>query len=621
MADIKWSAFPSTASAAASGDTLVGLHIGANYQFGVTATPTSLAIAQWDINSNLSANNLLPGFATTATAGANTILTVASKNTQEFTGSTTQTVTMPVTSTLVAGFPFKIINNSSGIVTINSSGGNVIQAMAANTSALLTCVSTSGTSAASWNATYISDGAGVLSITGTANQIIASSGTGNVTLSAPQDIATISSPTFAALTLTAPLTVANGGSGRATATAYALLAAGTTATGIQQSLGTGNTGQLLQSNGAAALPTWTTATFPSGSGTLNHMLRSDGTNWVQTTNTTLTSGDVLAGVTSATIGDINIAGSTLISTSTNENITITPNGSGEVLLGIGTPVNVSAGFFTQITNNLSTGNSLLVASFDNLPVSGAIYGALKSRSTVVNSFVALQTNDVIGGFVGYGDTGFTYRSCGGMILACAASPSSGIMPTQLTLSTQNAAGSTTTALTISDAQIVTLANALPVGSGGLGITTTPSNGFIPIGNGTNYVSSAITPGAGISVTNGAGTITIASTASGLTWSGVAGTTQAAAVNSGYIIQNASQTTVTLPVTAAIGSTIAIQGLGAAGWVLAAGVGQTIKLGSATTTSGGSLTSAAQYDTVQVVCIVANTTWSVSFTLSTGLTLA
>ncbi len=105
-------------------------------------------------------------------------------------------------------------------------------------------------------------------------------------------------------------------------------------------------------------------------------------------------------------------------------------------------------------------------------MSGAIYGALKSRSTVVNSFVALQANDVIGGFVGYGDTGFTYRSCGGMILACAASPSSGIMPTQLTLSTQNTSGSTTTALTISDAQVVTLANALPGASGGTGVANT-----------------------------------------------------------------------------------------------------------------------------------------------------
>ncbi len=53
------------------------------------------------------------------------------------------------------------------------------------------------------NKTYVDSliSAGVLSITGTTNQIIASSPTGNVTLSLPQDIAIGSSPTFSALTL------------------------------------------------------------------------------------------------------------------------------------------------------------------------------------------------------------------------------------------------------------------------------------------------------------------------------------------------------------------------------------------------------------------------------------
>ncbi len=179
MADIKWSAFPSTASAAASGDTLVGLHSGANYQFGITATPTSLAIGQWDTNSNFSANNFLPGFATIVSAAGNTVLTVASKNTQEITGSTTHTITMPVVSTLVTGFPFKIINNSSGAVTVNSSGGNAIQVMAAGTTLLLTCVSTSGTTAASWNATYVTDAGGTVS-PGTANQLAYYASTGSV---------------------------------------------------------------------------------------------------------------------------------------------------------------------------------------------------------------------------------------------------------------------------------------------------------------------------------------------------------------------------------------------------------------------------------------------------------
>ena len=51
--------------------------------------------------------------------------------------------------------------------------------------------------------------------------------------------------------------------------------------------------------------------------------------------------------------------------------------------------------------------------------------------------------------------------------------------------------------------------ALGVASGGTGITTIPTNGNIPIGNGTNYVASTITAGTNIAVTNGSGSVSIA----------------------------------------------------------------------------------------------------------------
>ncbi len=64
-------------------------------------------------------------------------------------------------------------------------------------------------------------------------------------------------------------------------------------------------------------------------------------------------------------------------------------------------------------------------------------------------------------------------------------------------------------LTISGTGVVTLSTALGVASGGTGITTTPSNGFIPIGNGTNYVAAAITGTANqVTVTNASGSITL-----------------------------------------------------------------------------------------------------------------
>lgn len=66
-------------------------------------------------------------------------------------------------------------------------------------------------------------------------------------------------------------------------------------------------------------------------------------------------------------------------------------------------------------------------------------------------------------------------------------------------------GSGLSALNASNISTGTLA----VGRGGLGITTTPTNGQIPIGNGTTYVAAAITGTTDqITVTNGAGTITL-----------------------------------------------------------------------------------------------------------------
>ena len=91
------------------------------------------------------------GYATTATAAGTTTLTVASKYQQYFTGSTTQTVVMPVASTLVVGWKIRVVNNSSGIVTVQSSGANTIYAVPAGADVIFTCILTSGTTAASWD--------------------------------------------------------------------------------------------------------------------------------------------------------------------------------------------------------------------------------------------------------------------------------------------------------------------------------------------------------------------------------------------------------------------------------------------------------------------------------------
>ena len=94
------------------------------------------------------------GYTTTATAAGTTTLTVISTEQQFFTGTTTQTVVLPVTSTLSLGTIYRIVNNSTGIVTVNSSGGNLVQAMASGSSAIFTVIAITGTTAASWSVAY-----------------------------------------------------------------------------------------------------------------------------------------------------------------------------------------------------------------------------------------------------------------------------------------------------------------------------------------------------------------------------------------------------------------------------------------------------------------------------------
>jgi invasion protein IalB len=96
-------------------------------------------------------------FASTTTAAATTTLTVTSAQQQYFTGTTTQTVTLPVATTLANGFHFKIANLSTGAVTVQTSGGNTVATLAsatapASTWGLFTCINTAGgTGTASWS--------------------------------------------------------------------------------------------------------------------------------------------------------------------------------------------------------------------------------------------------------------------------------------------------------------------------------------------------------------------------------------------------------------------------------------------------------------------------------------
>lgn len=162
---------------------------------------------------------------------------------------------------------------------------------------------------------------------------------------------------------------------------------------------------------------------------------------------------------------------------------------------------------------------------------------------------------------------------------------------------------------------VTVTNhATLVGAASNGITSVLQGaGQILIGTTAGDPSAAsLTPGTGISISSVSGAITISSAGAGTTWTTVTGTTQAMAVNNGYVANNAGLVTLTLPATAAVGDVILVAGLGAGGWSIAQNAGQLIHIGNQVTTTGatGTLSSTNAFDDVTLRCIVTNTTFTV-----------
>jgi hypothetical protein len=150
-------------------------------------------------------NNIKMGYSTTATAAGTTTLTVASNYRQFFTGTLAQTIVLPVTSTLVTGMAYEIENNSTGLLTVNSSGGNLVGTVPAGVCAHAVCIGTTLTTAADWDWDYIS----TTTITGTGANVLGTS-------------PTITTPTISSLS-------------SAAATALTLQSAGTTAITVDTS--------------------------------------------------------------------------------------------------------------------------------------------------------------------------------------------------------------------------------------------------------------------------------------------------------------------------------------------------------------------------------------------------
>jgi len=187
------------------------------------------------------------------------------------------------------------------------------------------------------------------------------------------------------------------------------------------------------------------------------------------------------------------------SSGTLTNATGLPVSTGISGLGTGVATALAAGVtgsgnIVLATSPTLTSPVLGVATATSMQVAGGFYSTSSSGFTYTDGIVVdyVTNNGRIS--VGSGD-GITFYNGGVGNTSLGSVSSSGTW----TLPTLN------------------LTNALGVGYGGTGVTTTPVNGALLIGNGTGYTSATLTAGSNITITNSSGGITIAAAGTGSTY--------------------------------------------------------------------------------------------------------
>lgn len=119
----------------------------------------------------------------------------------------------------------------------------------------------------------------------------------------------------------------------------------------------------------------------------------------------------------------------------------------------------------------------------------------------------------------------------------------------------------------------------------------------------------LTGGTGISINQSGSTITISSAAGGLSWNNVLTTSALMVSNNAYVANNASLVTLNLPTSSSFGDVLYVTGIGAGGWTIVYASGQSIQIGSVSSTiTIGSVSSTNTHDAINLVCTLANTTW-------------
>jgi hypothetical protein len=248
--------------------------------------------------------------------------------------------------------------------------------------------------------------------------------------------------------------------------------------------------------------------------------------------------------------------------------------------------------YSSLTISLSayTGTSI---SGLYLPLSGGtVTGGTVFQSGVTATTISATTYQNLPSQSGTGISAFAYNGSTGILTITKNDT------TALTAGTFSYLTSTT----------LSAANVLSVASNGGSPTTTTINAV----TGGTYSNGTITL-SGTGSVNGI-QITGLSTGGGggLTWNNATASITAT-TNNGYVGTATTLTTITLPTSAAFGTTIEVVGTGTGLWRISQNSGQSIKFGVATTTTGttGYLSATSQYDCVKLLCTSENTTFVVT----------
>jgi hypothetical protein len=251
----------------------------------VTIT-TALPITSGGTGANIAAYAManLMGFTNTATSGGTTTLSNVSSYYQLFTGTLNQTVVLPVANTVTTGWTFHICNNSTGNLTVNSSGGNTVISIPSQVTAMCTCILASGTTEASWESGLTdfstSTGAGSVVLNNSANitnVVISTATISNATINAYTESVLVYGSTSNAVTIN----IANSTIVTATLTANCTWTMPSNAAGKSFIL-------LLKTGNGGFTSTFTGVKFPANTAptitTANNSMDilsfiADGTNW------------------------------------------------------------------------------------------------------------------------------------------------------------------------------------------------------------------------------------------------------------------------------------------------------------------------------------------------------